>query len=298
MTAVRPALVLLSLLLPAAVAAATGKLPLTGGVASVDGAGGGGLTPWATTATRATDGQWGLAASVSAMRAPDVALSAGALALAWGERAEFSLARQQLDARDLLAPLGLRGLRLRQDVLGLKLRLAGDALLDADRPWPQLSVGLLHKRADAAGLAPTLHGALGAARSDTEGYLSATKIWLEPGLLVNLTLRHTRANQGGLLGFGGAQDRQRRWQPELSVGWLLSRRLVVGAEWRRKGQALRRSVLGMDALAEDDWRDLFVAWSPMRSLSLTAAWVDLGRIAPGLQPRRQQGAYLSAQLSF
>jgi hypothetical protein len=33
-------------------------------------------------------------------------------------------------------------------------------------------------------------------------------------------------------------------------------------------------------------------------VSVTAAWVDLGRIVPGMQPRRQTGGYLSLQLAF
>jgi hypothetical protein len=33
-------------------------------------------------------------------------------------------------------------------------------------------------------------------------------------------------------------------------------------------------------------------------VSVTAAWVDLGAIAPAVQPRRQRGAYLSVQAAF
>jgi hypothetical protein len=39
-----------------AIAAGDGKLLLTGGVSSIDGAAGGGLTPWAVTGSYATDG--------------------------------------------------------------------------------------------------------------------------------------------------------------------------------------------------------------------------------------------------
>jgi hypothetical protein len=41
-----------------------------------------------------------------------------------------------------------------------------------------------------------------------------------------------------------------------------------------------------------------VAWAPNKSVSITAAWVDLGRVVPALQPRRQTGGYLSAQIAF
>jgi hypothetical protein len=148
------------------------------------------------------------------------------------------------------------------------------------------------------GLGPTLTGALGATTSGTEVYLSATKLFLAPGLLVNATLRATEANQGGLLGFGGAQGQGLRVQPEISLACLLSRTLAVGVEARAKPDNLNRSALGSGALQEDDWFDVFVAWAPSKSVSVTAAWVDLGRIVPALQPRRQTGTYLSAQIAF
>ena len=102
------------------------------------------------------------------------------------------------------------------------------------------------------------------------------------------------ANQNGLLGFGGAQSRV---MPELSVAKLLARNLAIGAEFRAKPDHLEQSVLGPGALKEDDWKDVFIAWAPNKQLSLTAAWVDLGKIAPAVQPRRQRGGYLSLQLA-
>lgn len=287
-----------TLLAAAPAQAGGGKLVLTGGVASIDGAAGGGLTPWAVTGSLATQGQWGAAVHGTVLRSRDYALATAGVLLAWDDRLELSLARQDLDTRHSLAPLGFAGLHLKQDIAGLKLRLIGDAVLDADSPWPQVALGLQAKRVDAGALAPTLHGALGARRSGTDVLLSATKLFLAPGVLVNGTLRATAANQNGLLGFGSTQGRQLRVQPELSVALLLSRSLALGAEWRRKPDNLNRSALGPGALKEDDWSDVFLAWVPSKPVSLTLAWVDLGHIAPGAQPRRQSGAYLSAQLSF
>jgi hypothetical protein len=278
--------------------AGDGKLLLTGGVSTIDGAAGGGLTPWAVTGSYATQGEFGASAFVTAARTQDYGLGAYGAALSWGDRIEATLARQDFDTRNNLAPLGLGGLHLKMDVAGLKVRLAGDAVLDSDRWLPQIAVGVLHKGVDAGALAPTLTGPLGAGRSGTEFYLSATKLFLASGVLVNATLRSTSANQGGLLGFGGAQAGGRRWQPEMSVAWLASRSLAFGVEARVKPDNLDHSVLGDGALKEDDWFDAFVAWAPNKHLSLTLAWVDLGRIVPALQPRRQQGAYLSAQVAF
>lgn len=278
--------------------AADGKLLLTGGVSTIDGAAGGGITPWAVTGSYATKGQWGASAYVTALKTGNYGLTGYGVALAYDDRIELSLARQDADTQDNLAALRLSGLHLKQDIVGVKLRLAGDAVLDSDSWMPQVAVGVLHKRADAGALAPTLTGALGAKDSGTEVYLSATKLFLAPGVLVNLTLRATQANQGGLLGFGGAQGQGRRVQPEASVAYLVNRQLAVGVEARAKPDNLNRSVLGAGVLKEDDWFDVFVAWAPNKTVSVTAAWVDLGRIVPGLQTRRQTGAYLSVQAAF
>jgi hypothetical protein len=293
-------LCLACLLLPgvALPAAAGGKLLLTGGVSTIDGAAGGGLTPWAVTGSYATDGEFGATGFATGVRTQNYALATGGMAVAWNDRVEVSFARQDFDTQDNLALLGFDGLHLKQDIAGVKLRLAGDAVLDSDTWVPQVAVGLLHKKTDAGALGPTLFGALGAKDSGTDVYVSATKLFLAPGLLVNATLRATKANQNGLLGFGGANSRSTKLMPELSLAWLANRQLAFGLEARAKPDHLNDSVLGAGALKEDDWFDLFVAWAPSKHFSLTAACVDLGRIAPAVQPRRQTGAYLSAQIAF
>lgn len=278
--------------------AGRGKLLLTGGVSSVEGAAGGGLTPWAITGSYATEGEIGGTAFVTGARTRDDSLAAYGMAVGIHDRIELSIARQEFDAKDNLAPLGLTRLRLGQDILGIKLRVAGDAVLDSDTLLPQVAVGLQHKKVDAGALGPTLFGPLGARDSGTDVYVSATKLFLAHGLLVNVTLRATRANQTGLLGFGGAHAQRRKLQPEISVARLLSPRVAVGAEFRAKPDNLSRSVLGAGALKETPWWDVFVAWAPTKDVSMTAAFVDLGKIAPALQPRRQTGAYLSVQLAF
>jgi hypothetical protein len=273
-----------------------GKLLLTGGVSSIDGAAGGGLTPWAVTGSYASAGQVGATAHLTRVKTQDYGLTTYGVALSISDRVEASLARQNFDTGPTGVALGLPGLHLRQDIMGFKLRLLGDAVLDSDRWLPQLALGVEIKRAGAGGLAPTL-AALGAKDTGTDVYLSATKLFLAPGVLVNATLRSTKANQNGLLGFGGTQHRRARLEPEISLAYLLSKRVVVGAEWRAKPDNLNPSILGA-ALKEDDWADLFVAWAPNKHLSLTLAYVDLGRIVPGFAPKRQTGAYLSAQVAF
>jgi len=282
----------------AAAHAERGKLLLTGGVSSIDGAAGGGLTPWAVTGSYATTGEIGGTAFVTGAKTQNYALATYGAAIGFGERVELSIARQDFDAKNNLAPLGLTGLRLKQDIFGVKLRVAGDAVLDSDKLMPQIAVGLQHKKTDAGALGPTLFGPLGAKDSGTDLYVSATKLFLAPGILVNATLRATKANQNGLLGFGGAQADRYKPQPEISVAKLLSKNVAVGAEYRAKPDNLNQSVLGAGSLKEHDWFDVFVAWAPTKNVSITAAYVGLGKVAPAVQPRRQSGAYLSAQFAF
>lgn len=293
-----------ALLGAAAGQAATGKLLLTGGVSSVEGAAGGGISPWALVGTQATEGEVGGSAFGSRVVTRDYELGVTGVALSWNNRIEFSLAQQTLDTGVTGSALGLPGLRLRQDIAGLKVRLAGDAVLDSDTWVPQFAIGLQAKALRDSGLDPTLQ-ALGAKRRGTDVYLSATKLLLARGLLVNGTLRLTRANQNGLLGHGatlGGDDSGYTLQPEMSVAWLLNRRLAVGLEYRAMPDRLKRAgaAAGLgDGLRAGDWADVFVAWAPSPHLSLTAAYVDLGRVVPATTgQRRQTGTYVSAQLAL
>jgi hypothetical protein len=216
--------------------------------------------------------------------------------VAWDDRAEVSLAHQDFTTGATGRALGLPGLHLKMDVLGAKVRLLGDAILDSDTWVPQVAAGVQIKRTDAGALEPTLQ-ALGARTHGVDVYVSATKLLLAQGVLVSGTLRATKANQNGLLGFGGTAQEKVRLEPEFSVAWLASRKLALGAEYRRKPDNLNPSVLGA-GLKEDDWWDVFVAWAPCRNVSLTAAYVQLGRIVPAVATRRQDGGYLSAQFAL
>ena len=282
-----------------------GKLLLTGGVTTMEGAAGGGLTPWAVTGGYATGDALGATLAATQVQTPDYRLATVAVAVGLGDRFELSLAHQDLDTGPVagalaaaLADPGFVGLHLKQDIVGLKAHVAGDAVLDSDTPMPQIAVGLQCKRAAPGHLGAAL-SAFGAKPHGVDLYASATKLFLAQGLLVNGTLRATRANQTGLLGFGAAGHAGYTLQPEAAIAWLASRTLALGAEWRAKPDNLRdNTALGAGTLRESDWHDLFLAWAPSRHVSLTAAWVDLGRIVPGVVARRQTGGYLSAQFAF
>jgi hypothetical protein len=264
----------------------SGKLLLTGGVSQIEGASGGGLTPWAVIAGYGTEDQIGANAFYSRVDVDDYHLDAYGVAVGFYDRFELSLARQRFDTEEVGAVLGLgRGFTLEQDIIGLKLRLLGDAVLDQDRWWPQLSLGMQHKRNSQGELLT----AIGAdSDSGTDYYLAASKLYLAQSLLLNATLRWTRANQTGLLGFGGDRGSSRSLETEFSAAYLLSRKLAIGAEYRTKPNNL-------NIADEDHWWDLYLAWAPSKNLSVTLAWVDLGNIVIADD---QRGYYLSVQAAF
>ena len=287
--------------------AETGKLLLTGGVSSIDGAAGGGLSPWAVVGSNATDREIGASAALTRVHTQDYGLNVAGAVVGIHNRLELSLAQQDFNAgpTSALAAFGVApGQHIKMDILGAKVRVAGDAVLNSDTWMPQIAVGLEHKRVHAGSMEPVLT-ALGAKTTGTDVYLSATKLFLCQGLLVNGTLRATKANQNGLLGFGGAlgQDKY-RLMPEFSVAYMLRKDVVIGAEVRFKPNNLEpvgNAVFGANsaALREDHWQDLFIAWAPSKNFSLTLAYVDLGRIAPALvSGRKQTGGYVSAQIAF
>lgn len=261
-----------------------GKLLLTNGATTIEGSSGGGLARWATIGGRQVPGGIGLSAHATAIELPDYGWRSYGVMAGFGDRLELSYARADFDTRDVGAALGIgRGYTFNLDTFGAKLRLAGDAVYG--EPWlPQIAIGIEHKRSRDAALVR----ALGAADdAGTDITLSATKLLLARSLLVNATLRYTEANQTGLLGFGSAAGEGHRLQFEGSLGYQLSRRAVVGVEYRSKPDNL--------GLGEDGWMDVFAAYALTDNLTLTAAYVDLGSIATFSD---QRGGFLSAQVAF
>lgn len=263
---------------------AGGKLVLTNGVTTVDGSSGGGLARWATIGGRQMSGGIGLSAHGTAIELNNYGWRSYGVLLGIGDRIELSYARADFDTRDVGALLGIgQGYTFNLDTFGAKLRVAGD-LVYGDTWLPQIAVGIEHKRSRDGALVR----ALGAADSAGTDYtLSATKLFLARSLLVNATLRYTEANELGLLGFGSASGEGYSLQFEGSLGYQLSRRAVIGAEYRSKPDNL--------GLGDDDWMDVFAAYAVTDHFTLTAAYVDLGSIATIPD---QRGGYLSAQVAF
>jgi Protein of unknown function (DUF3034) len=286
----------------------TGKLLLTGGISSVEGAAGGGITPWAVIGSMAADGENGVFAHTSRLKTEDYGLNTLGVGIALKNTLELTLSRQDLSAAPARAlnALGFNvseGAHLKMDVLGIKMRVAGDAVLNSDNLMPQISVGVEFKRTHAGSIRPVLDF-LGSKTSGTDLYVSATKLLLGERILLNGTLRYTNANQGGLLGFGASAPGQSKHSlyPEFSVAYLLSRDLAVGAEYRfmpNKLEALGQAAGLGSGLQQDDWKDIFIAWAPNKHLAVTGAYVDLGQVVPGVTGgRKQRGLFASAQVAY
>jgi hypothetical protein len=260
------------------------RLEWTGAVTEVEGAAGGGLVPWALIGGLGTDEEVGASAFVTYVSTRDFALRTGGASVDVDNRLEVSVARQRFDA-DSVIP----GLTLGQDIVAVKVRLAGDAVFAPDQWLPQIAMGAQWKRTLDFDEIPR---AAGAARGeDVDLYISATKLYFAAlagrNVILDATLRRTRANQFGLLGFGGDGSGY-TLTPEVSAAIFLNDDLVLGAEYRDKPNNL-------SAFRENSAEDLFLAWAPMKNFTLTTAWTDLGRIA-GKAPQR--GVYISLWLGY
>lgn len=270
-------LTLVALTLLAQGASAGSKLLATSGATTFEGAAGGGIVPWSLIGGYGDAGEWGGGIAATHIAVKDFRLNLVAAHVGFDNRLELSLARQTLDVRPL-------DLSITQDVYGAKVRLFGDLIYPG---LPQTALGIQHKRnRDSA--VPLLLGAEG--DEGTDVYIAASKLLIDGllgrNLLVNGTLRHSDANQTGLLGFGGGNGGDLLL--EASVGLFVTRHWVIGTEYRQKPDNLA-------AVREDDWRDVFVGWFPNKHLAVVLAWSDLGDIA-GLP--NQSGWYLSTQLNW
>jgi len=260
-----------------------GKLLATGGVSQLEGAGGGGLSAWALISGYGTRDGVGINGHVTYVDVNDYSLWSEGAAIGLFDRVELSYAHETFDTEDVGTALGLgKNYKFDLDVYGAKVKLIGDAVYDQDTLLPQIAVGIQYKMNNRGAL---LH-AIGAKHADgTDYYIAASKLFLAQSLLVNATLRETKANQFGILGFGGDKHGDYSTQFEGSAAYLFSRNFALGAEYRTKPDNL-------GIAKEDNVWDLFAAYFFNKNISLTAAYVDLGNI---VIKDHQHGVYLSLQ---
>lgn len=264
----------------------SGKLLATAGVTQLEGAGGGGLVPWALITGYGTRDAIGGNGHYTYVHTSGFDLNSGGVSIGLYDRVELSVTRQWFDTRAVGGKLGLgQNFTFGQSIAGAKVRLFGDAVYDQDTWLPQVSVGVQYKTNNRSALL----SAIGAKSADgVDFYVAGTKLFLAESMLLNATVRATRANQFGLLGFGGDRRSGYSAQFEGSAAYLLSRNLAVGGEFRTKPDNLRFA-------REDNAWDVFAAWFLNKNFSATLAYVQLGRIAG---ERNQSGVYLSLQAGF
>lgn len=263
-----------------------GRLLATGAASQIEGTAGGGIVPMAVLSGYGAEDQYGGTVFASRVHTKDYELDAFGAAWSWNNRLEISAARQQLDIGTLANALGVADDSIAQNIFGLKLRLYGDVVYTA---LPQVSAGVQYK-VNEDFFVPSAAGARDDRNYDL--YVAATKLLLGDffghNLLLNGVVRSTRANQGGLVGFGGDQNNDRDIVFEGSAGVFLNRYWALGVEYRQMPDNLGFA-------AAEDWRDAFIAWFPNKYVSVVGAWVDLGDIAT---LKNQQGWYISLQGSF
>lgn len=261
----------------------SGKLLATGGVSDLEGAGGGGLATWALISGYGTRDALGANGHFTYIDLGNYSLWTEGLTIGLFDRVELSYAYQTFDTESVGAKLGLgQGFSINQDVVGAKIKLVGDAVYDQDTFLPQISAGIQYKHNDKGWLISAIGGK---SADGTDFYVSATKVFLAESLLLDATLRETRANQFGLLGFGGDKNDGYSTEFEGSAAYLISRQFAIGAEYRTKPDNL-------GIAQEDNAWDIFAAYFLNKNISLTVAYVNLGNI---VIENNQQGVYLSLQ---
>jgi hypothetical protein len=256
-------------------------------VTQIEGQAGGGIVPWGVL----SEGE--PTVSLTWVETGDYTLSSVAIQASlakWFKQlpVELSYARQTFDT----GSVGLG--KVDVDVFGGKLKLHG---MNDGYWWPALAVGLQFKRTNAD---DDFLDRVGADDSDVDFYLAATKrLRLSGGkkLWLNATLRGTKANQIGILGFGSRSENSYKAQLETSVAFSINKKTMVGFEYRMKPD----NEIGQ--MKEDDWWDIFFAYTLSDNFSIVAAYADLGDIAAEATAdddygSDQRGLYLQIQANF
>ena len=252
------------------------RVVATGGGTMIEGCAGGGIVPWAVINGYGSSDEWSATAMATGVYVDDFTLKVIGASLSFDNRFELSAARQTFDLETMGGELG-------QDIFGVKYKLAGELLYTA---MPQITLGAQYKRVDDFAI-PQAVGA----RSDwgLDVYLAASKVFFDAvagrNLLLNGTVRATKANQTGLLGFGTQASSDYQFVLEASAAVLLTDNVALGIEYRQKPNELAFA-------REDDWQDVFLAWFINKHLSVVTAYANLGSIA-GFD--EQQGWYVSVE---
>ena len=293
------------------------RLIASGGITGFEGTAGGGITPWAFIGGYTSKEEISYSANVQYSSLNDYSLTTAGAGISLFDRVEISIQRQRLDISAGLtsnvfalltegAVTNANSTTIDQDIVGAKVKLFGDGVFTQNSWAPQIALGAQYKKnrdvdsslslPDGTVPLPEIGVPLLLGAKDDSGtdiYLSATKLWLGIpsgyNLLTNLTARYTKANVFGLLGFGAEGNDNAKVEWEGSVAVLVSPTTAIGTEFRTQTNRL-------GGLAEEDTVvDAFIAYFPNKSISITAAYVDLGNLP--LQ-ESSSGFYLTVNGNF
>ncbi|MDY6882801.1 MAG: DUF3034 family protein [Pseudomonadota bacterium] len=293
------------------------RLIASGGITGFEGTAGGGITPWAFIGGYTSKEEISYSANVQYLSLSDYSLTTAGAGISLFDRVEISVQRQRLDISAGLtsnvfalltegAVTNANSATIEQDIVGAKVKLFGDGVFTQNSWVPQVAIGAQYKKnrdfdsslslPDGTVPLPEIGVPLLLGAKDDSGtdvYVSATKLWLGTpsgyNLLTNLTARYTKANVFGLLGFGVEGNDNAKVEWEGSVAVLISPTTAIGTEFRTQTNRL-------GGLAEEDTViDAFIAYFPNKSISITAAYVDLGNLP--LQ-ESSSGFYLSVNGNF
>lgn len=263
-------------------------------ITNIDGQAGGGLVPWALLSSGPT-------VAITHLGTQNLGINSVAVNTSFANRVEVSYARNMLSVSGTNATAlgGLVGASNTNNVdnLGMKVKLN-----DMSDSMPQFALGLVYKRASGS-LPDLLNSAFGINKTATDVYGAATKIVNVGGktVLLNGVVRASKANQMGLLGFGGGTTLGAKTgysvKPELSVEVFAAENVIVGAEYRAQPS---NGVAGTDGvLRQNAAYDLHVVYVANKNFTLTAAYTNLGQVAPGAtNSNKQNGMLLQAQVNF
>ncbi|SEO67399.1 DUF3034 family protein [Aquisalimonas asiatica] len=262
-------LLLTALLLPGATYGAPFAAGLPG---QIEGAAGGILTPGPQLAGTGDPVSGNVA--ITHARLTDVQFTAIGASLTLDDRLELSAAQPNLGAGS--------SDDVRQNVFAARLRLAGSASAPLR---PAASLGVTHRRQrdfgleERIGMAPERRNDWDATLSTGGGY----RFGPAQAVLLHATARYTRANSGGLFGFGNAENDQHRVQLEGAIHTSLTRRLSLSGEYRE-----HRHQPAADP--GDPWWSAYAGYGINDEVHLALGWQDLGRL--GGKPR-QNGPFIA-----
>lgn len=264
-------------------------------VTNVEGSAGGGLVPWALLHPQ------GPLVSYTNVNVNDYKIQSVAVAGTIANMVELSLAKQMVNAPTVGTALGLNN-RIDMTTFGVKVKLVD---MGKDNAVPQIAIGAQAKSASGAILDALQTAGAISGKSGTDWYAAATKFVTIGGkkVVLNGTLRATKANTMGVLGFGGGtinNNNNYKWEPEISAGAFVADNVVLGAEYRAKPNNIGQAAFGIQ---ESGAWDIFMAYFVNKNMAITAAYANLGQVGPsraavGAMAAKQDGLYLQLQANF